>query len=481
MAHPFDRYAPFTDVEALKAISNRSLRKSVRVNTLKITSEEFAKRAQSQEWQLQPVPWCADAFFVDRENRERAIGRDPLHLFGYFYMQEAASMLPPELLQVRPGDAVLDMSAAPGSKTTQMGAVMRGQGVIVANDVQEGRLWTLKSAIHRLGVTNVIVTKKVGQWFGKHMTERFDRVLCDAPCTAEGTSRKDSDALQYCSPENVRKMSQLQIQLLEAAVHACKTGGRVVYSTCTLTPEENEGTILEILKRFPDQLRIVDPRELGMSPDGLWDAAIADSRIVQDALAKEKGYELPAMGYPLLRLWPQTYDTEGFFSAVLEKIAPTRDVLRMDPVRFQEEIVPRARQRDIAAYLKGEYGDSLLDDGEQLFQRSEQVLLSTEEVAKFVLPVQDYSLGVPFGKKLHDGRLLLGHEAACLRAHRATSKTYDLSREELDKLLAGSDLEVSSDLHGHLLLRWDGLPMGHSLAKEGKLKNNLPRWIVQHS
>lgn len=475
MSHPFDRYAPFTDVEALKAISSKTLRKSVRVNGLKMTPEEFQARAKTKDWQLAPVPWCEGAFFLDRENREKAIGRDPLHLLGHFYMQESASMLPPELLQVQPGDTVLDMSAAPGSKTTQMGARMKGRGVIVANDIQENRLWTLKSAIYRLGVTNVVVTKKVGQWFGKHMTERFDRVLCDAPCTAEGTSRKDSDALRYCSPENVEKMSRLQIQLLEAAVHACKVGGRVVYSTCTLTPEENEGTILEILKRYPDQLKVVNPEDLKIAPEGFWDPAFQDSAVVQKSL----GHEGDAL--PLIRLWPQTYDTEGFFSAVLEKVAPTKDVTPMEPQKYQEEELPRARQKDIMKYLVSEYGDTLLDENERLFIRGDQVMLSTDEVAGFALSVTNYALGIPFGKRLNDGRILLSHEFSSLRATRATKKTLDLTADELDKMLSGADLTCSEELRGHLLLRWDGLSIGHSLAKEGKLKNNLPRWIVQHA
>lgn len=475
MTHPFDRYAPLTDVEALKAISGRPLRKSLRIHTPKMTVQDAVRRMEAKQWQLTPVPWSAEAFFIDRENREKAIGRDPLHLFGCFYMQEAASMLPPELLQPQPGEEILDMSAAPGSKTTQMAAKMQGRGVIVANDVQENRLWTLKSAIYRLGVTNVIVTKKVGQWFAKHMTERFDRVLCDAPCTAEGTSRKDSDALDYCSPENVAKMSRLQFQLLEAALHACKVGGRVVYSTCTLTPEENEGTILSILERFPDQVRVLNPEDLGIAPKGFWDPAFADSAKVQEHLGRT-GEPLP-----LIRLWPQTYDTEGFFCAVLEKTAPTRDVEKMDMVPFQEEELPKARQRDIAAWLENEYGPGLLEENEKLFLRSDEVMLSTEDVSRFRLPMQNYSLGMPLGKRLSDNRMLLHNEFLTLRGMRATTKVMEITTDELTKLLQGQDLTCDPALRGHIILRSEGIAIGHGLAKDGRLKNNLPRWIVQHA
>src|SRR3990167_11054259 len=200
-----------------------------------------------------------------------------MHLMGAFYVQEAASMLPVALLDPKPGERILDMSAAPGSKTTQIAAKMQGRGVLIANDIQEKRLWTLKSALHRSGVTNVIVTKKGGQWFGKHMTERFNRVLCDVPCTAQGTVRKDSDALNYFGQENIEKMARLQGQLLEAAIHAAKVGGRIVYSTCTLTPEENEGTVLSVLEKYHDQLEILDPRSLLVTGYSLFDRTINDS------------------------------------------------------------------------------------------------------------------------------------------------------------------------------------------------------------
>ncbi len=163
--------------------------------------------------------------------------------------------------------------------------------MIVANDMQETRLWTLKTALHRCGVLNVIVTKKPGQWFAKHMTERFDRVLCDAPCTAQGTVRKDPDALDYCSDKSISKASKLQFELLEAAVHACKVGGRIVYSTCTLTPEENEMLVAAILNKYCDQLECINPKETAANRAG-WDMEIAlsDSLKVQKHV-KDGGHQ----------------------------------------------------------------------------------------------------------------------------------------------------------------------------------------------
>lgn len=465
----FERYKDVTDLAALNEFSSRPLRKSVRINPLKTTLEKFHVWAAEKKWKLEPIPWCKEAFFIDRENREEALGKDLLHLLGHFYMQEAASMLPAELLQAQPGEAVLDMSAAPGSKTTQIAGHLQTRGVIVANDVQEKRLWTLKTATHRSGVHNVVVTKKVGQWFGKHMTERFDRVLCDAPCSAQGTARKDSDALEYCSLENIEKMARLQYQLLEAAIHSAKIGGRIVYSTCTLTPEENEQVVMQMLEKFEGKLEVIDPRTLQIAEQGFWDKAIEDSSKMQGG-----------KNLPLLRLWPQTYDTEGFFCAVLQKTASTRAVERMERVFFQEASVPRKGREDIEHQIEKRYGTSFLSESDRLFERGgESIVLTSSDVMEFALPVEDYAVGMPFGKKLKDGRVLVDHDLATLRGTQATTNTYRVNDEQLALLLDAKDCDCPTELNGHTLLLYRDFCIGIGLAKDGRMKNNLPRWMVR--
>lgn len=464
----FERYAAVTDLAALKEWSAKPLRKSLRVNTLKISVDDFVAAAKGRGWELNAVPWCAEGFFIDRDDRSKALGRDLLHQVGCFYMQEAASMLPPALLGAQPGDAVLDMSAAPGSKTTQVASSLRGKGVIVANDVQENRLWTLKANIHRLGATNVIVTKKVGQWFAKHMTERFDRVLCDAPCTAQGTVRKDSDALQYCGMENIGKMARLQVQLLEAAIHAAKTGGTVVYSTCTLTPEENEGVVLQILKQFDGKVTVE-------MPEGEWAA-----RPIADSIAVQQTIDLEA-SYPMVRLWPQTLDTEGFFAVKLRKLAPTKDPVPMDRVKFREEPMPSRRVKEAMQHFTELYGTPVLRDEETLYHLGENVFLVPSDVERFAMPLQDFAVGLPFAKLLKDGRVRMAHEMATLRGHEAATGTLPLDDAQLADILDGKDTACDPALRGDMLLMAEGRCIGRGLAKDGLLKNNLPRLMIQQS
>ncbi len=464
-----DRYGAYTDLEALKQASLRPLRKSKRVNTLKCTTEAFLIWAKEREWTTEQVPWCAEGYYIDREDRETALGKDLLHLLGHTYMQEAASMLPVALLNPQPGETILDMSAAPGSKTTQIASMMQGRGVIIANDVQEQRLWTLKNSLHRCGVTNVIVTKKVGQWFARNMTERFDRVLCDAPCTAQGTVRKDSDALTYCSAENIGKMAKLQRELLEAAIDAAKVGGVIVYSTCTLTPEENEEVIASILNKFGDQ---IEPLETGLKT--ILSAAIEDSNRVQEYLGFSNKF-------PACRLWPQTYDTEGFFAAVLRKVKPTRAREHREAVRFLEDRLPRSRQTGLEKEIANFYGSSFLLPDDRLLQLNDRLILSTEEVVDFSLPVKNYALGMPFGKRLDESRVRLDHDLATLRGPLAQTHCFDLSAQQLQDLLDGKDTTCDVGLRGDVLLRFKGRSLGFGLAKDGHLKNRLPRWLVMKS
>jgi len=473
--HPFDRYAPFTDVSVLKSISERPLRKSVRVNTLKCSDADFTAWAKEKGWSLTPVPWWKEGFFVDRTDLSVALGRDIRHLLGHFYMQEAASMLPVALLDPKPGEAVLDLCAAPGSKTTQIAARLQGRGVCIANDMQEKRLRILNDALQRTGAASVVITRKVGQWCAKHLTERFDRVVCDAPCTAQGTARKDPAALQYCSADSIEKAARLQYQLLEAAIHAAKVGGRIVYSTCTLTPEENERVVVEILNKFGDQLEVIHPKEA--LPSGLnWDmtAAISDSETVQKSL-RPAPYAL----HPFLRLWPHTYDTEGFFCAVLKKVKRTREVEPLE--MFERTALPFGRKKTeaVSRLFSEQFGTDFLLSGECLIEKGQQLLLAGEDAYGFPLPVTEYAMGIPFAKILPDGRFRITNELASLRGHLAQSQVLELSQDQLESLLSGKDIPVDASLRGDTILRFGGISIGLGLAKEGTLMNRLPRWVVK--
>lgn len=487
----FDRYSAFTNLAALKEFSAKPLRKSIRANTLKCSVDELKKWGSAKSWKMDPVPWCPEGLFIDRVDREEALGKDLLHLLGCFYMQEASSMLPVALLDPQLGERILDMSAAPGSKTTQIAARMQGRGLVIANDVQEKRIWSLMSNLQRCGVTNEIVTRKVGQWFAGHMTGMYDRVLCDAPCTAQGTVRKDSDALNYCSLENIGKMSRLQKELLEAAVHACKIGGRIVYSTCTLAPEENEEVVMSILQKFP-QLSIVDPNEVisgqksVISNVPVFATAIEDSMKVQSWLRKNNS-SLTTDHLPLVRLWPQTFDSEGFFSAVIQKNEATRERGKKDLEFHKWNVVPPSRAKAIAARLEDWYGVSFLREDEILLEWKEQLSVLPESALKFKLPVQPYGAGLPFGKSTVHGLTRLSHDMSTLRGHEAKKQIITIPESALRDMMTGKNITVDQAGmdDGDVLLALYLEPIGRSIVcgrgvlKQGTVINRLPRDMVR--
>lgn len=497
MPHPFDRYAEFTDLAALNAMSAKPLRKSIRVNTLKCKVDEVKAWAKSKNWTLEPVPWCSEGFYIDRVDRDEALGKDLMHLFGCFYMQEAASMLPVALLDPKPGEAILDMSAAPGSKTTQIAARMglptgapagAQVGVLIANDVQEKRIWSLITNLQRSGVMNVVVSRKVGQWFAGNMTERFDRVLCDAPCTAQGTVRKDSDSLEYCSMDNIGKMAKLQRELLESAVHACKVGGRIVYSTCTLTPEENEEVVRSVLNKFSTQLVVLDPVQI-LKCD--FSQAVDDSIRVQGSFSSRTLIPNPnPHPQPFLRLWPQTYDTEGFFCAVLEKRAPTRD--RGNPREKNEshrwQVLPKARVKEMAENLIDWYGVSFIRDDEVLTEYKEQLSIMPSRLLDFHLPLQPYLGGLPFGKSTNHGLVRLSHEMSTLRGLDAPKQTLVITESQMREMMKGTNLPVTAPKgmdDGDVLLAVEfpalgrKMIVGRGVLKAGIVMNRLPRDMVR--
>ena len=474
---PFSRYAEFTDLSALEEYSSKPLRKCIRVNTLMTSVEEFQEYAKSKGWQLDPVLWCSEGFWVEREGS--GLGKDLWHLLGRFYIQEAASMLPVALLDPEPGETILDMSAAPGSKTTQIAGRTQGRGVIIGNDIEAKRIKTLKEAVYRSGVNNVVFTKKVGQWFSKHMTERFDRVLCDAPCTAQGTARKDPDALNFCSAHSIAKNAALQKQLLEAAIHATKVGGRIVYSTCTLTPEENEEVILSVLQKFEGAVEIENGK-LKMENDS-WNLDIArdDSQKIVDR--SDDNYPLSIINSQF-RLWPQTYDTEGFFCAVLRKTERTKEPTPdLETKRFREEPLSKGKRKEIAKFLASRYGTDFIHEDERLLRLGDEVYICNDDAFSFQSTVTPYAIGMPLGRVLRDSPLYVDHEIAVLRGSEATENVWDLQEGQLQELLSGKNIVCDASIEGHILLRHEGMCIGRGRARKGIVKNHLPRWMIRVS
>lgn len=219
--------------------------KAVRVNTLKTDIESFKRISP---FALEPVPWEPCGFYVGEEKA----GKTVLHAAGAYYVQEPSAMCAAPLLSVKGGERVLDLCSAPGGKGTQLAQKMGGEGIIVLNEINSSRAKILSSNVERLGIKNAVVTCATPAEIASRFEGYFDKVLVDAPCSGEGMFKKEVNAIPEWSVENVERCSARQAEILDCAAQSLKGGGRLVYSTCTFSPEEDELQTADFLKRHPE-------------------------------------------------------------------------------------------------------------------------------------------------------------------------------------------------------------------------------------
>ena len=294
-----ERYSKLTDWEEFKKYSLCFLRKSVRVNTLKKPIAEIKKR-MSENWKIEEVPWCKEGLFVEHKEGRLDVGNTVEHMLGYYYVQEAASMIPPVVLDPKPGEIVLDVCAAPGSKSSQIAQYMQNKGVLIANDVIGQRLAALGINLQRCGVSNTVITQMKGERIKGYS---FDKVLLDAPCSGTGTIRKSIKTIKWWNPGTVKHIAGMQKKLILNSFDLLKQGGVMVYSTCSLEPEENEGVVNYLLRNREDADMMDIELDINRGPAVLeFEKEKYDSRVSK-----------------CLRLWPQDNDTEGFFVAKIIK------------------------------------------------------------------------------------------------------------------------------------------------------------------
>ena len=234
-----------------------------------------------------PVPWEPAGFYYDPETRP---GLHVYHEAGVYYLQEASAMAPVALLDPKPGERVCDLCAAPGGKTTQIAGRMLGQGFLVCNEINPKRAKILSRNIERMGVANALVTNEHPETLASRFHGFFDRVLVDAPCSGEGMFRKEEAAVTDWSQETVQMCARRQREILDSAARLVRPGGRLVYSTCTFAPEEDEETVAAFLEAHPE-----------FTPEPV-----------------EAPWFVPGENASY-RMWPHKLLGEGHFAAVLRK------------------------------------------------------------------------------------------------------------------------------------------------------------------
>jgi NOL1/NOP2/sun family putative RNA methylase len=297
-----ERYLQFLGIDdtikLLKA-NDKPLTPSIRVNTLKITVSDLKKQLDQKDFKLKPIEWIPYAFEVIKETHN--LGSTHEFLQGYYYLQNIASMLPALILDPKPNDVVIDMCAAPGSKATHLAQLMNNEGTLILIDRNRKRIPALEMNIRRMGIKNSIIINMDSKDLSK-LNIKVTKILLDAPCTGEGLIRQDPSRKKSRKLKDIEKMAVVQKRLLKAGLNTLESNGELLYSTCSIAPEENELVVHEVLKEEKD-FRISNiSSTFGVS--GL-------TKVYGKYLNEDLEYSQ--------RLYPHIHDTIGFYLCLIKR------------------------------------------------------------------------------------------------------------------------------------------------------------------
>ena len=407
---------------------------SLRINTTKISVEEFLKIAP---FKLEPVPWTDNGFYYDPEDRPAL---HPYYYAGLYYLQEASASLPPEVLPVQPGDRVLDACAAPGGKTVTLAAKLQDTGVLISNDISISRQNATLKNIQRYGAGNTYVTGEDLNRMAEQFPEYFDCILLDVPCSGEGMFRKDPSLIKAWEERGPQYYAEIQKEIVTSALGMLREGGKLVYSTCTFSPEEDEEIILYMKKICP-QLQVLPIKRDGNFAHGI----------------------LPGTEN-CVRLYPHRLQGEGHFTALLQKGEGERTV-SVQSQRRREKL-----PEDMTMFMTHIHKQY---DPDRFMILKDRVLYLPEEDLPYT-GMRTVRSGLLFGT-LKKGRLEPSqHLAMSLSAEtfdRVVSFAADDPRTE--KYLRGETVETETDGNGWVLVCTDGYPLGFGRCSGTVIKNRI--------
>lgn len=432
----------------------------IRINSLKTTTERISKLLSGKYGiKTKPVHNIDNAIKITEGNE--LTGKTIEHALGFYYIQGLSSMLPALVLSPNKDDVVLDLCAAPGSKTTHLAELMSNKGTLVANEIQLSRVKALVHNIERMNIVNTGILHQKGELLSKIYENYFDKILVDAPCSGLGIIQKKEEVVRWWTEEKVKVLAGLQLKLLIAAIKMLKEGGEIVYSTCTLTTEENELIIDKVLSKYPVELTNI---ELPLTNhDGL--ISFKDEKLNPDL---EKGK----------RIFQWETGTDGFFIAKLKKTGETKSPEKFSLTKKNVRLL-NPTNKDIYKKLK-----SVSD----YFEIDFDVLSDY----KFIVKNHDISfvsnnwndnntgmferIGLKFGTIDKKGEIVLNTQAAQLLNKEIKNNVIELqSQDELKTYMEGGIIKNTSLSKGQYVLKYEDNILGTAVVTEVGIKSRFPR------
>ena len=475
-----ERFLPLLHPEEIQALMDeleQPLYPSFRVNPQKVDQPDMPiKWAKHYQWQLKPVPFCETGFWVT--DAPSPLSKTIEHSLGHYYIQDAASMLPVELFdfsKLEEHPLILDMAASPGGKTTHLVSRTNDQALIIANDSSRERLTALRIVLQNWSSSHVGVTNYPGEYFGSWFPETFDAILLDAPCSMQGLRESDAHAIKPITQKEINNLARRQSKLLESALHALKMGGQVVYSTCTLTVEENEMVLDEILNHFHQQIQIDPIEEVLKKPT--------------PALEKYNQFAFNSQIANAARIWPFRFGTAGFFAARMTKVNEIESKVKQPPSRPLSSanwfLYPEKQQANLLQQINNLFGIHL----ENLIEKYDWQIWQYKNnlhcfPGKFIenfpdLPV--LSLGLPLAE-ISDNEYLLSHEFVTRFGRLAKENICTLEDDQLSSWMRGDDLINPARQNAPQLIMRDhvGRILGRGKPTGERIRNLMPKRALIH-
>lgn len=439
------------EAEEMFSAMNENSKKAFRVNTLKDkTNISYSLN--------KPIPEIDHAYYGEIS------GEDPEWVSGYVYSQDPAAMFPAAISTVKPGEKVLDLCAAPGGKTTALGEQLENKGLLVANEISAVRAKILRENVERWGISNALVTNETPENLAVAFPDFFDVILVDAPCSGEGMFRKNPEAIEYWSQDYVLTCRQRQQTILNEAVKMLKPGGRLVYSTCTFAPEEDE--------------EIVDwlAQDYGFS---ILDSQIKDERI--SAGHPEWGNDNPDLE-KTLRFWPQDGIGEGQFAAILQKPGEAKSSIekkRKNKKTKRNALRLTKNEQELVGAVVDQFNlpEGIVDWRKKALVSNDHVFVPAIEFSdktKLHILNNGVELGVLKKKRFEPGHQL----AEVLGQVKQNRVIYLVNDKEYQDYLHGETIKVKSDLRGFVLVCYKNMIFSFGkIAGNQVLKNFYPKGL----
>lgn len=438
------------DYEAfLKSFEGKENR-ALRVNVLKGSVERFLEVCP---FTVEPVGWEENGFYYGEEERP---GKHLFHEAGVYYMQEASAMVPAACLSAAPGERILDLCAAPGGKSTQIAAAMRGEGILVCNEIHPERAKILSENIERMGIRNAIVTNETPQALADTFSEYFDKIMVDAPCSGEGMFRKNEEACMQWSEENVKLCADRQDEILDCAAKMLRPGGRIVYATCTFAPEENEGSVSRFVRRNPSFHIVKTAVHEGMEG------------------GRKEWVHDPAEGIEkTIRLFPHKVRGEGHFAAVLEKGGESAGACQGYCKNGEQKGIPKAEYKEFTEFA----AQNLKEIPQGIYLRFGEQLYLLPEGAPSLKQLKVLRPGLHLGT-IKKNRFEPAHALALACGQEQVVNCCELSLQDQRgvRFVEGQTFPAEGEKGWYLILV-EGYSLGWGKLAGGVMKNHYPKGL----